>query len=37
MRSAALQRGVFVVFMAAAGVVFIAGVVVFARGVSILL
>ena len=37
MRSAALQRGVFVVFVAAAGIVVIAGVVVFARGVSILL
>lgn len=37
MRSAALQRGVFLAFMAAAGIVFIAGVVVFARGVSILL
>lgn len=37
MRSAALQRDVFLAFMAAAGIVFIAGVVVFARGVSILL
>lgn len=37
MRFAALQRGLFVAFMAAAGIVFIASVVVLARGVSILL
>ena len=37
MRAATLQRGLFVAFMATAGIVFIAGVVVLARGVSILL
>lgn len=37
MSVATLQRGLFVAFMATAGIVFIASVVVLARGVSILL
>ena len=37
MRSATVQRGLFVAFMATAGIMFIASVVVLARGVSILL
>jgi len=37
MRAVTLQRGLFVVFIATAGVIFIASGVVLARGVSILL
>lgn len=37
MRAVTLQRSLFVVFIAIAGVIFIASVVVLARGISILL